>query len=412
MKKFFLLISIYLFVWFGLYESKVYNQTDSLWSVYTTISLVREGNLNIDEYSSLFPKTFFANITEIGGHTFNYYPYGVSILAIPHIWIASKWYALKGKDFQEKILSSSTISLEKNISSSLLSISAVLFFLISFHITKSVPKSLLVVFLHSFCTIIFSTVSRGLWQHAGSILLLSILLLFIVLNKKSLFILSALPLFFSYAVRPTNLLPIFFLGLIFIYLLREKSIGFIFLGGLILSFFYLFNYFEMGNLLHPYYDFRKVQGSNTFYEALAGNLISPARGLFIYSPIFLFSFLGIYYKWKEETLSLFDYAIFLTVLFHWVLVSRNLNWWGGHCYGYRLLSDMIPFFVFYLIFFLKYANLKSPIFALFILSIIFSLFINFQGANRMETYYWNLQPSNIDENSFRLWDWKDAPFLR
>jgi hypothetical protein len=30
----------------------------------------------------------------------------------------------------------------------------------------------------------------------------------------------------------------------------------------------------------------------------------------------------------------------------------------------------------------------------------------------METYYWNLQPSNIDENSFRLWDWKDAPFLR
>jgi hypothetical protein len=168
----------------------------------------------------------------------------------------------------------------------------------------------------------------------------------------------------------------------------------------------------MGNFLHPYYDFRKVQGSNTIYEALAGNLISPARGLFIYSPIFLFSFLGIYYKWKEETLSLFDYAIFLTVLFHWILVSRNLNWWGGHCYGYRLLSDMIPFFVFYLIFFLKYANLKSPTFALFILSIIVSLFINFQGANRMETYYWNLQPSNIDENSFRVWDWKDAPFLR
>ena len=186
MKKFFLLISIYLFVWFGLYETKVYNQTDSLWSVYTTVSLVREGNLDIDEYSSLFPKAFYANLSELKGHSFNYYPYGVSILAIPHVWIVNKWYELKGKDLQEKIISSSTIYLEKNISSSLLSISATIFFIISFHLTKSLPRSLLVVFLFSFCTIVFSTVSRGLWQHTGSILLLSILLLFIVLNNKNL----------------------------------------------------------------------------------------------------------------------------------------------------------------------------------------------------------------------------------
>jgi hypothetical protein len=179
-----------------------------------------------------------------------------------------------------------------------------------------------------------------------------------------------------------------------------------------LGVFFYVNEVVFGNMVHPYYDFRKVSGSDTFYEALAGNLLSPGRGLFVYSPIFLFCFLGIFLKKKYESLTGLDYALFSIVTLHWILVSRNLNWWGGHSYGYRLLSDMIPFFIYYLIFFLKYINKKSFLFGIFLLSICISFYINFKGAQYMETYLWNLTPNNIDINPYRNWDWKDAPFLR
>lgn len=412
MRKIFLLVPIYFLVWIVLTETKVFNQTDSLWSIYTTISLVEEGNLNLDEFAELFPKAFQANLIQSNGHTYNYYPYGISLLAAPHIWIQKEWYSWKGKNLRDKIISSSSINLEKSISSSLLALSACIFFLLSLRLTASASKAVLIVFLFSFCTLVFSTISRGLWQHSGSILLLSLTLFLIVIKKTNLLVLSALPLYFTYVIRPTNVLPIFFLSLIVIYQLRKKSIYFIGLGLLVFGVFFYVNEIVFGKMVHPYYDFRKVSGSNTFYEALAGNLFSPGRGLFVYSPIFLFSFYGIYLKQKYESLTGLDYALFSIITLHWILVSRNLNWWGGHSYGYRLLSDMIPFLVYYLIFLLKYINEKSFLFGIFLLSFFISFCINFKGAQYMETYLWNLTPNNIDINPGRNWDWKDAPFLR
>lgn len=165
-------------------------------------------------------------------------------------------------------------------------------------------------------------------------------------------------------------------------------------------------------MVHPYYDFRKVSGSDTFYEALVANLFSPGRGLFLYSPIFIFSLYGIYLKKKMEKLSVLDYAIFSIVILHWILVSRNLNWWGGHSYGYRLLSDTIPFFVYYLIFSVQYIDKRTILYGFFLLTLLISFYINFKGAQYMQTYLWNLVPDNIDTNSGRNWNWKDLPFLR
>lgn len=412
MKRISLSICIYFLVWIIFYQTKVFNQNDSLWNVYTSISIVKEGNFDLDEYQILFPKAFHANLVEANGHFYNYYPYGPSLLALPYIWITDKWYSIQGKNLQEKVIASSTIGFEKLISSSLLSLSACIFFFISLRLTDSIPKSLLLVFLFSFCTIVFSTISRGLWQHAGSIFLLSVVVYIFISNKLASIILSAIPLYFSYIVRPTNLLPIVFLSFIAILLLRKKSIYFFLLGFLTLSSFFYTNYILFGSTMHPYYDFRKVSGSNLFYEALLGNLVSPARGLFVYSPIFLFSFVGIYFKKKYETILFLDYAFFAIIVLHYVAVSRNLNWWGGHSYGYRLLSDVIPFLTFYLIYFLKYVNFKSATFAIFLVCMLISVFINLRGALYMETYYWNLKPDNIDTRPERLWDWKDLPFLR
>lgn len=413
-KKWVLLLFIFFTVWASYSNAKVFNQTDSLWSIYTTLSLVREGNLDLDEYKTLFPKAFNANLIEVKEHTYNYYPYGVSLLAYPYIWSLNQYYLLKEKDLYAKIISSSTVPLEKNVSAILLSFSACIFFLLAQKELNSTKKSLLLLFLFSFCTLNFSVLSRGLWQHTGSIFLITIVLYCIHSQRRGLLIFSALPLFSSYVVRPTNLLPILILGLIVIYHLQRKSFYFLGLGIIILSAFFYTNLVVFGSIYHPYYDFRKIGGSTTYLEALVGNLFSPARGLFIYSPIFLFSFLGFYLKIRSKNLEKLDIALVLIFFLHWVSVSRNLNWWGGHSYGYRLLSDMIPFLIYLCIFFLKDFdwNLKSPTLYIFILSVFISFYINSKGAYDMNSYFWNLTPKNIDNYPERLWDWKDLPFLR
>ena len=187
--------------------------------------------------------------------------------------------------------------------------------------------------------------SRGLWQHSGSILLLSLTLYGFLTERKQWMILSAIPLFFSYVVRPTNLLPIFFFSLIAIYRLKLKSVFFLGQGILVLSIFFYMNFSLFGSMVHPYYDFRKVSGSDTFYEALVANLFSP-------------------------------------------------------------------FFVYYLIFSVQYIDKRTILYGFFLLTLLISFYINFKGAQYMQTYLWNLVPDNIDTNSGRNWNWKDLPFLR
>jgi len=80
---------------------------------------------------------------------------------------------------------------------------------------------------------------------------------------------------------------------------------------------------------------------------LAGNLVSPSRGLFIFTPVFLFSAWSmIRGKWKTPLAP----WLATLVLLHWLVVSSYIaNWWAGHSYGSRFFTDLMPAFVLFLI---------------------------------------------------------------
>jgi len=74
---------------------------------------------------------------------------------------------------------------------------------------------------------------------------------------------------------------------------------------------------------------------------LIGQLVSPGKGLFIYSPILLFSFFGIrrcYERFKWEAILIFG-VIVVNVLFH----SKLVNWSGDWCWGPRFCLLFVPF---------------------------------------------------------------------
>jgi len=159
--------------------------------------------------------------------------------------------------------------------------------------------------------------------------------------------------------------------------------------------------------------FMKNSGlTNSFIVGLAGILISPARGLFIYSPLLLLSFIymGMIMVSKRSP-PLWKY-LSVSVLFLIILVAKYQRWWGGWTFGYRLLIEITPILIIFLALF-WYQNLSKKRILRFLVGVllIYSLFVQFLGV-----YYYPSDfcfvPDNIDQNPARLWDYRDTELTR
>jgi hypothetical protein len=144
---------------------------------------------------------------------------------------------------------------------------------------------------------------------------------------------------------------------------------------------------------------RLEPGDGHFFEALAGNLISPARGLLVYSPVLV---LAVARPATPEE------RLFAAVpVLHWIVISTFPHWWGGDCYGARFFTDVLPYFAWFLAPVLAVPRRRVAI-ALAVLSVL----IHFRGATAVATHQWNDGPPTVDQDPRRLWDWADPPFLR
>ncbi len=77
------------------------------------------------------------------------------------------------------------------------------------------------------------------------------------------------------------------------------------------------------------------------WEGAAGILLSPARGLFVYSPFLAFAGWGVWASWRERNFSSLR-IVGLAVAGLLLLSFRWFDWWGGHSFGYRLIVDASP----------------------------------------------------------------------
>src|SRR5262249_38064441 len=143
----------------------------------------------------------------------------------------------------------------------------------------------------AFGTAAWSTASRALWQHGPSMLMLTLALYLIVRARERPWIaqLAGLPLAFAYVIRPTNSLSILLLSAFVFLTYRRYFLRYV-AGGLMVAVpFFLYNLAVYGAPLSPYYLPDRIGSNPAFLEALAANLVSPARGLFFASPVLLFA---------------------------------------------------------------------------------------------------------------------------
>jgi hypothetical protein len=183
--------------------------------------------------------------------------------------------------------------------------------------------------------------------------------------------------------------------------------------------FFLLNYATFAAFLPPYYHSYGAFLTPTI-KSLFGPFISPSRGLFLYTPIFLFSFYGFFLKLRTFRSnypdSMLDILLAGIILAHCLLISIWFMWWGGYSIGARMLSDMIPFQIYFLIPVIQLiasaSKLITPLRLAFAVSLLFSFAIQYMGVATEALWAWNSIPTQVEYDQARLWDWSDPPLLR
>lgn len=147
------------------------------------------------------------------------------------------------------------------------------------------------------------------------------------------------------------------------------------------------------------------------YEGLLGLLISPSRGLLVFSPVVCVALLALpdvaRTGWREP-LRWCALAAAAQYLFY----SSYSVWWGGHTYGPRYMLDVLPF----LVPLAAAASIRLPrhrlAAGLLAGALSWSVLCAATGAFCYPHERWNTDPVDVDRHHARLWNWSDSQVIR
>ncbi len=147
---------------------------------------------------------------------------------------------------------------------------------------------------------------------------------------------------------------------------------------------------------------------------LTGTLFSPNRGLFVFSPWIAVALASLAIPAVARRLASHSLlCVLLASLVPYLLVlSKYSVWWGGHCFGPRYWTDVVPLFAIVFAFGLDWMRDRSR--ALVVISaasVCLAMAIQCIGAFCYPSS-WNTQPSNVDLHHERLWNWRDTELSR
>lgn len=299
------------------------------------------------------------------------------------------------------------------ISSSLIaSISAVFMFLCLTKICKKQITAVFFALVYAFATCVWSVACRGIWQHGPSLLFITITL-FLLLNENNALIPYA-GFFLGMAVfnRPTNIIIALPLTVyIFNNYRGGVRIKYLILAMIPALLFSWYSYVYMGNVSSLGQGHELKLGGH-FWRGLPGLLISPGRGLFVFSPIFIFSFAYLIYSlFSKNTRSIYRYLAISAILMVGAYAKWH-GWWGGHCFGYRYLIELIPMLIIFLaLCWEKVITTSRYLKITFFICLVVSIYFHFLGAFLYPAGF-NYEPNNIDSHTERLWSVKDTELVR
>jgi hypothetical protein len=386
---------------------------DTLPLRYLPISLLREGNFDLDEFPFLYlpgGSRAFGLVTKgglempyyverAGDHYVSLYPVAVAVLVTP-LYLPS---VLGGLHPDDAIFE----TLEKVSAAAIVAVSAVILYFTLRRVT-SATMAFAITLIYGLGTSSLSVSSQALWQHGPSQLALSAALYGTVrcMAQGTWLGFTGFWLAFAVICRPTDILVAVPLAA-YVISHQPRHAYLLGLGGVAPIVFQLsYNYAYFGDPLHSSLGMGAAFWSTPIWQGLSGILLSPGRGLFVYSPIYLFSVWALALSWRRQGDAILR-SLSVGVVVAILLYSKWVMWWGGYSYGPRLLADLAPVLGFSLYPAREWIARSRVAKTLFLFAALCSMYAHVVGAF-VDDGTWNSR-MDIDRFPERVWMWTDNP---
>lgn len=147
------------------------------------------------------------------------------------------------------------------------------------------------------------------------------------------------------------------------------------------------------------------------WRGAIGLLLSPSRGLVVFSPIVLIPLIALPRVWRLGSVSGERWWT-VAALVQYAGYSWYSMWWGGHTYGPRYLVDaMIPLAPAAGVG-LAWVAARPWRQAAAAVALAWSVVVAATGAFCYPNDRWNTHPADVDRYHGRLWDWRDPQVAR
>jgi hypothetical protein len=292
-------------------------------------SILRHGTLSLDPVPTPTPRPYW--VVEHGGRLWSHYPVVAPILALPVYIPVALGPGRPGQCGAAEKLSASIMAA--------ISVGFVLAALLALGAPPWLAAA--ATALYAAGSPVLSTASQALWQHGPSVLALSAAIWAAIRTRAEPRFAALAGLFAGLAVaaRLTDVVVVAALGAMLISLGRRQALRFLALAPVPVALTGVYQWFAFGAPWATGYGDQATGFGYPFGPGLAGVLLSPTRGLFTYVPWAPLALLGLALGARRDRLIL---ALFGGSVATIALFAKWNWWWGGWCYGPRLLSDLSP----------------------------------------------------------------------
>ncbi len=389
---------------------------DTFSAPYTALSLMRDGDLYLDSIKKSV-RPLYWHAQGVDGWV-TVHGFGPPLLALP-VFLAVDKLICHGHWNEDRLL------VVGKVAGALFTALAALLLAITARRFGSLAASLAVMLAFALCSSVWSISSQGLWRQSPAGFLVAAGLCLMLWPEAArpdprLLHLAGMPLGLSMWCRE-SLVLVAAGAVVYLWMVRGRraSVGYATLVGLmgvgllVLNTLYWGAPFRtgIGQTVLVYQQAERVDPWDTpIWMGLYGLFLSPSRGLFLYSPVFLASLWGAWVALRGKTeratwafvtaSAVLAFAVFVKI--HW--------WWGGTVYGPRFMIDALPFFALLLVPAWPKVTANLALTVVFAVLALFSATVQMVGALKYDGKSWE-DPSpdrRMEKHPERLLSWSDS----
>ncbi len=355
------------------------------------------------------------------GHLMSWYPIMTPVVVTPLYFLPAWWLSRQSPPLYpySPVFLLIVKTMEKLSASLIAAISGALLFL-AFRRIASRNVSFAVALIYGLASNTWAISSQALWRHGLAELSFAFLLwvLFRVPDLPSAPFWAGLALAVATANRPEE-------GILIVPFLLYFGRGqwknwllfltpLVALGSLVVA----YNLYFFAKLLGAYTVQILGAGVGAHFTFLArlgvglpGSLISPSRGLLVYTPWAAFAFWGAARLWKEKSPG-WSRPLIVALAAIWVVQVGATGWWAGWCFGPRYSTDLLPFLAWFLVPVWASIRARPVLRVAFAATVAIALWVQVVGAFYYPAGDWDGSPVSVDLEPRRCWDWSDSQLRR